>query len=319
MQGKGSRFILSHRPAIDAEVEEAKKREDAFIKKYGDRISCSLVHGRIWIGDMGAAIGVATGTLRQFSSVVNASGSELIDGVSMANIASRYQSSAIHKSVWDQRGMVMSDQPFDTVENVVEQRIASGETLGPKKSFVSNGVLYKTYGATQMTKTIFYTLVMQAAAKIQHLMEKSDGDILVHCYAGLNRSAACIAAYLMVFNEITYANTISILSDALSKRGLPIVLTNKDFRTALSTMPNSIHDADERANDEIVRVRRLLEKGSTNTVVGDEIEPICFSHGCKNHAMYLCHTCKTAMYCSRMCQTVHWLVDHKKNCTGQKN
>jgi dual specificity phosphatase 12 len=50
------------------------------------------------------------------------------------------------------------------------------------------------------------------------------GGILVHCYAGVSRSATCVIAYLMQEKQMSFDNAFQFLS---SKR--PVVFPNMGF------------------------------------------------------------------------------------------
>lgn len=57
--------------------------------------------------------------------------------------------------------------------------------------------------------------------------------ILVHCAAGINRSAATIAIWL-VRNGFGYAEAMQVLTEANIRRGVP-VLTNQSFREIIKS------------------------------------------------------------------------------------
>ena len=58
-------------------------------------------------------------------------------------------------------------------------------------------------------------------------------NVLVHCVAGINRSATCIGMYLISCGW-TYDEVIVALTDANTKRGCAL-LTNTSFRQLLAT------------------------------------------------------------------------------------
>ena len=62
---------------------------------------------------------------------------------------------------------------------------------------------------------------------------KEKKKVLVHCAAGINRSATLIAFY-MIENGYSYESTFASLSAANKKRGVEL-LTNQSFRSILKT------------------------------------------------------------------------------------
>lgn len=310
--------------ARPSSIEKRRSEEKAFIINYGDRASYSRVYKRIWIGDMGAAIGVATGSIMKFSAVVNASGSEIVDGVSLSNIAARHRSGAKHETTWDRRGIGLSDQQFIQVSDVISNRERSKEQRSPGRWFLMEPYLYWSYKANHSTRAAFEALVMKTAENIHKLLEETSGNILVHCYAGRNRSAACIVAYLLKYVESSFVDAIGLLEQAMHLRGLGIVLDNQDFRDALEHLPVSLEVANENLNKEIETVYQAFHNASTDSCfissdIMDEVSILnqtttCYGPRCTNNALYSCGACGEAMYCSKKCQVLHWKSGHKLGC-----
>jgi len=63
---------------------------------------------------------------------------------------------------------------------------------------------------------------------------KNNRRVLIHCAQGVNRSAMCIAWYLM-YNNYSYDQIIHLLTRANNTRDMP-VLTNMSFRRLLATL-----------------------------------------------------------------------------------
>jgi len=57
-----------------------------------------------------------------------------------------------------------------------------------------------------------------------------NGNVLIHCYAGMNRSATVTAAYLMTIKELTAQQAIDII-----KKKKPETFTPMNFRPALKS------------------------------------------------------------------------------------
>lgn len=67
---------------------------------------------------------------------------------------------------------------------------------------------------------------------IRH-MRQNGNNVLIHCAAGINRSATCIGMYLVSCGW-TYKQVIDALTVANQARGVPL-LTNDSFRQLLAT------------------------------------------------------------------------------------
>lgn len=63
-------------------------------------------------------------------------------------------------------------------------------------------------------------------------------NVLVHCAAGINRSATQIAYYLIQYENMSYTQAIRLLESANERRNLP-VLTNRTFRDLLAAFAAS--------------------------------------------------------------------------------
>jgi hypothetical protein len=318
---EGHEHRVYNRSARPDEIAEGKKHEDSFVETHNSAVSYARVHERLWIGDMGAAIGVAIGSINRFTGVLNASGSELIDTVSIASIARRIgRSRAEHLTVWDPCGIALLDDKFYDVDEVTKARIMWKETERPTLPFTHGETVYFTHRANQTTRAAFHLLVMQAANKIKDLMRRTNGNVLVHCYAGRNRSAACIVAYLMSDVGQSFADALGAVERATQKRGMPVVLDNQLFRDALEKMPESMAEANEIFVEEQEAIARNVGKISANTDVGCHIdEPTigCSLPGCSKRACYLCNRCGNVMYCSTQCQADHWGV-HSNACRDRR-
>jgi hypothetical protein len=316
--------------------EIAHTKELAFINHYERPISFAKVIDRLWIGNMAAALGVATGTVKGFKGVLNASGCESVDGVSTANIAYKRQSNAIFRTTWDIRGISLSDELFWTPKAVAERRFQNNEVTA-RGWFVVGTNVHQTYLCNQSTRAAFLGLVSIAANKIARLLEETNqGAILIHCYAGRNRSAACIVAYLMMYEGMMFQEAFDLVANANLRRGNAVggaTLSNPDFVRALKTGVLG-RDANEALNREIGLINEIQSKMrsdattvTTTTPVGAErlakgdsdigtsdatvdmrgmLGFSCFRDGCDMAPVFRCETCGNATYCSRECQQIHW-------------
>jgi protein-tyrosine phosphatase len=65
------------------------------------------------------------------------------------------------------------------------------------------------------------------------MIRKSPKPVLVNCFAGINRSASLVAAYLMAECGMSFQRARDYLVKANEKRSVA-VLTNRDFVKALT-------------------------------------------------------------------------------------
>ncbi len=86
------------------------------------------------------------------------------------------------------------------------------------------------------SKLDFFNYILNGVKAMQLLPQ----PILVHCFAGMNRSAAVIAAYLILVKGFSYAKALQTLTKTNNKRGLQ-VLTNPCFRKALEELNENKH------------------------------------------------------------------------------
>ncbi|KDQ08630.1 hypothetical protein BOTBODRAFT_148608 [Botryobasidium botryosum FD-172 SS1] len=68
-----------------------------------------------------------------------------------------------------------------------------------------------------------FTFLPRAVSFIENALEKSEG-VLVHCHAGMSRSASIAAAYLMKSQDMDVATAVNLM-----KKARPIVQPNKGF------------------------------------------------------------------------------------------
>ena len=68
---------------------------------------------------------------------------------------------------------------------------------------------------------------------------RNKNNILVHCIAGINRSASVIATYLMMYQKYTYNDAIILLENVNKKRFLPVI-ANRAFRDMLKHIEKNL-------------------------------------------------------------------------------
>lgn len=314
-------FVLKTRVASDLELETNLEISRRFIETYEGSASYARVLDRLWFGNMGAAVNVAMGQIPRFTGVLNASGSELHSNMSLSDIAKRFGSRTYHKSTWDYRGIALSDIDFMTLEQIANMRRRVTEEHEPKKTFVVGSTLYHTYESNHFTRGSFNVFMMRAADKIENLMSKTGGDILVHCYAGINRSSACVIAYLMIHRRISFQDALLMIEDAAGQRGMMSVFRNEDFANALQTLPSSLEEAEMILRTEMLTVNSMLgftAEDEKMVYVGESVPyfasgETCWYSGCGNFPKYFCSGCGRAAYCSRDCQIKHWIKDSQSH------
>ena len=94
----------------------------------------------------------------------------------------------------------ISDLPFDTTTNTVEK---------------------------------FFQMLFTAVNFIDEMITNVETPIIVHCHSGMNRSAACIAAYMIFHMNMTSEEAIDSIRIANDRRDIK-VLTNADYVFALA-------------------------------------------------------------------------------------
>lgn len=258
------KHTLKRRQVTEKNIEEFNNLYDEFKFNFSGVISYGRVESsRIWIGNMGAAIDVAEGKITKFSSVVNASGCEST-GISLVEIARRNQVQTRHETVWDERGISFMDvEEHQTWKDVISQRIkyhGKSNPGYPHKFFIVNDKYYPTYGheSTINTDASVLNFLYRGAERINYCLQKyPNGHILVHCYAGRNRSAACVAMYFILYMKMKPADVIKMVRGSVSKRLFSPGLDNRRFKDLLLN-PVSRNTVDFTLEKEISAINREL-------------------------------------------------------------
>lgn len=164
-----------------------------------------VVKGLIWIGSVNAARNKDLLEKHNIKSIVNASGIEPIPPV-MKNY----------------NDLGINYHTFTTYDDGIE------------KFFID--CPFNKY--PDFTKKDFYKYIIQGTKILKDELKKRPvvKPILVHCHAGMNRSAAVICAYLILVGKMPYDKAVKLIEDANMTRGGLAALTNKHFRRALKEL-----------------------------------------------------------------------------------
>lgn len=79
------------------------------------------------------------------------------------------------------------------------------------------------------------------------MVKNSKAPTLINCFAGINRSASLVAAYLMSVYKMPFSHARHYLIEANKKRSID-VLTNRDFVSALSRYPEHLQHVRSRSH-----------------------------------------------------------------------
>ena len=71
-----------------------------------------------------------------------------------------------------------------------------------------------------------FKLIISNVCYIINKEVQKKNNVLIHCYAGMNRSATIIASYLILYKNKTYEEAINLLTIANKKRNMPVILNN---------------------------------------------------------------------------------------------
>jgi len=223
-------------PKSGPDILSTGKRK-LLLEELATSASYCKVAENVWIGDIGAAASAATGLVTTFRAVYNASGRES-RGLSLAKeYAARKISYASMKD--DATGMTLSDSPETLTPDSVAESMVEEHDIEPNILIpLPDGTAERVHSVQTATDAAFVHFMYEANRKIGILAKSvasESGQILVHCYAGVNRSASAIVAYLVLGRGWTYENAVGAIVDAVRVKRRMAALTNKRFRTLLAT------------------------------------------------------------------------------------
>lgn len=181
------------------------------------------------IGDIGAAAGVAVGTLTTFTAVFNASGCEstgLSFAPEYARLGIRYET-----LLDEPTGMTLADCGTCFSLKQIAERMVRGEDVQPRQTVVvgRDGSIIRVHSTRTCTDTATIHFFYEANRKLRALARAPGARVLVHCTAGVNRSASAIVAYAMLSRGVPFESAAGqVISSALKKRQVR-PLTNARF------------------------------------------------------------------------------------------
>ena len=91
------------------------------------------------------------------------------------------------------------------------------------KPFFPKDFKYKVINVTDTSQS---SLIRHFPAAVQFIKEgMSKGGVLVHCYAGVSRSASCVIAFLMQDRNMTFSEAFQFAS-----KRRPVIFPNMGFQ-----------------------------------------------------------------------------------------
>ena len=99
--------------------------------------------------------------------------------------------------------------------------------------FEANNIIQKIFEANDVHTYDIYSKLHEVADYINESSGK--GNVLVHCAAGVSRSATCLIAYYIKYRGMSYEEALSLLRN---KR--PIVYPNSGFQEQLKRFENEL-------------------------------------------------------------------------------
>ena len=91
------------------------------------------------------------------------------------------------------------------------------------KPFFPNDLTYKVINVLDNSSQSLLRHFPAAIAFIKDAVKRG-GGVLVHCYAGVSRSATCVIAYLMQEREMTFEDAFTFAS-----KHRPVIFPNMGF------------------------------------------------------------------------------------------
>jgi len=134
---------------------------------------------------------------------------------------------------------------------------------------------------------------------IEKSMREGTG-VLVHCAAGISRSATVVCSYLMKTDNLTFEKALEIV-----KIGRPICSPNGGFRSQLRLFYDMQFNLQGTTKAHAIHQLRLLKKEMLTN--GKITTPLIISNiSDQNHLEYRCNKCRTKLF------EEHHIVPHEK-------
>jgi len=229
-----------------SEQPTGKRRRRTWQEEAVDGASYCRVHENVWIGNMGAAMRVARGTIKgEFQAVFNASSSEAV-GVTFEDEYLKLGVS--YDTLMDEAtGVAIGDSSWRSVK-----QMAAGVAAGATDEGIyfvpirRGGRTVMVHRTPFVTRLAFDHLMAEASDKIERLLRDigAGGQLLVHCMAGQNRSVSAVVSHLVLARRMDPTAAILLCADAIWYVRRTNSLTNSSFRAALMSMRE---DAADRA------------------------------------------------------------------------
>lgn len=170
--------------------------------------NASLVVPNVWIGSIDSAHDADFLRSKGIKSIVNISGME-----PTPHAHEMYRKMGVNYNTLSKVELMPNKQIYTVTDYLGDEKFQK-TTLTPREFFN-----YMSRGVQILNQPDFQF------------------PVLIHCFAGMNRSAALIAAYLLTKpHPYSYEKTLELLRRANERRGLH-VLTNKDFKRSLKYFP----------------------------------------------------------------------------------
>jgi len=197
-----SKCRLHYLMSVNAQNEDPNEKPETI-----QEMAAPVIKGLIWIGSLAGARNVELLKKHKIKTILNASGIEPTPSI-----------------MKDYNELGIQYHTFTTYKD------------GSERFFIDSP--FNKY--PDFTKKDFFRYVIQGAKILKTEISHKNKPVMSQCFAGMNRSAAVIAAYLILVQKMSYERAYALLRAANKTRGLD-VLTNPNFRKALKELEEKRH------------------------------------------------------------------------------